>query len=253
MKLGKRAPRLDRRTLKFSNYRLAKAEAPYVPPTSADWLGDIPTWGMCLNDSLGDCVCAAMAHIVQQLTFYAAEKLGSGEMIVPTDEDVLKSYQDISGYVVDDPSTDNGCDMLTALNYWRQTGIGGHKILAFVSVDPTNAVKWQEAVALFGNIFTGLALPTTAQSQGIWAVPDGGAVGDGSPGSWGGHCVPDMRYDADNLACVTWGAPLQMTQGFFNTYCDECYAVLDPEWVNAAGMAPSGFNLDQLKADLASL
>ena len=44
--------------------------------------------------------------------------------------------------------------------------------------------------------------------------------------------------DADDLA-------------FFNTYCDEAYAVISPDFLDSRSQAPSGFDLDPLKSDLA--
>jgi hypothetical protein len=174
-------------------------------------------------------------------------------MITPTDSQVLKAYEDVGGYVPGDPSTDNGCFILDALNYWRKTGLGGHKIMAYVSVDPTNLDEVRDAIWLFGNLFIGVELPLSAQSQSAWTVADGGPFGDGSPGSWGGHAIPCVAYSDKSLTCVTWGQTLKMSYNFFRDYCDEAYAVLGPEWIGSGQISPGGFNLDQLQADLASL
>lgn len=248
--LGKNAPRLDKRTLQFSDYRKTAAPA---PPTFASWVTDVPRWPMNLNDRLGSCVVGGMANAVHQWTFYVKEKLGYGTVIVPSDKDVLTAYEAIGGYVPGDPSTDNGCDMLTALKYWRNTGIAGHKIHAFVSVDPKNPAEWEDAIWLFGNLFTGLALPISAQSQDAWTVPNGGAFGDGSPGSWGGHGVICASYSDKTVTCVTWGQTLKMSRNFFRDYVDEAYAILSPDWFDVNQHAPSHFDFAQLHADLASL
>ena len=47
-----------------------------------------------------------------------------------------------------------------------------------------------------------------------------------------------------------------MTWGFWNTYCDEAYAIISPDFLEKkAGQltTPDGFNLQQLQADLADL
>jgi hypothetical protein len=44
-----------------------------------------------------------------------------------------------------------------------------------------------------------------------------------------------------------------MTWGFFRTYVDEAYAVLAPEWATDNALAPNGFSLTQLRADLAAV
>ena len=248
-KLGKNAPREDSRTLKFAKYRVGLA--PVVPVVGAEvsWITKVPPpWNMFLNDTLGDCVCAGMAHMVMQWSFYA------GKPFIPTNDDVLRVYEDVGGYKPGDPSTDNGCDMLTALQYWKDTGIAGHKIDAYMTVDWTSDLEIREAIRLFGSVFVGLALPNTAQGQDSWTVADGGIyTPNGEPGSWGGHCVPFMAASPETRTCVTWGATLKQSHNFDLDYVDEMYVVLSPDWIAANGVSASQFNLTQLQADLAAL
>src|SRR6185437_1570180 len=101
----------------------------------------------------------------------------------------------------------------------------------------------QLAIELFGGIDVGVALPITAQNQAIWDVAPNWAI-EAAPGSWGGHAVPVLDYDADGLLCVTWGAPKRMTWRFWSTYVDESYAVLSSAWMNAQnGKDPEGLDL----------
>lgn len=247
MKLGKQAPRLDPRTFKLSSY-LKKKLPP--PPATESWIRKVPYWPMFLNDQLGDCVIAAMGHMIQQWTYYASQ---GKNMVVLSDAQILQGYRDVGGYVPGDPSTDNGCVMLDALKYWRRHGLASHKILAFVSVDPLNIVEVQQAVYLFGNLYAGMALPLAAQEPvdpSKWTVPTYGPYNDGSPGSWGGHCIPVMASSAFMHPLVTWGQVWTMTRNFRTAYCDELYAVLSTEWIEANGLSPSNFNLAQLQADL---
>lgn len=238
-KLGKRAPLLDGRTLKLEKY--VSALSP--PPPSAFYQGKVSSWPMYLNDQLGDCVIAAAGHMIEQWTEYA----GAGYL--PTDDQMLTAYEQIGGYVAGDPSTDNGCSMLTALNTWRQTGIAGHKIIAYVSLRVGNLEELRQAVVLFGNAFVGIQLPLTAQNQSQWEVVS--ATGDGAPGSWGGHCVPIVGYDPNLNSCVSWGSLLNMTKAFYEAYSDEAYAVLSQGWIENNSKSPSGFDVAQLQAALA--
>ena len=48
-------------------------------------------------------------------------------------------------------------------------------------------------------------------------------------------------------------AHMKMTWNFWNIYCDEAYAVLSPDWIGQAKLAPSGFDLAALEADLAAV
>jgi len=65
MKLGRKAIKTDTRTLAFGDY-LTPALPP--PPPAADWTKGITSWGMMLNDSLGDCTIAGCGHALQVWT-----------------------------------------------------------------------------------------------------------------------------------------------------------------------------------------
>lgn len=251
-KLGKRAPRLDRRTFKLAKYLPAIVPP---PPVAVGYMRQVMDWGMMLNDELGDCVPAAAGHMVQQWTAYA------GVERVLSDKAILRAYEDVGGYVEGDPSTDNGTDMLSFLKYWRSPGMpNAHRIVAFVSVDTTRPDEVRQAIHLFGNCFLGIQLPVSVQGEDVWSVPHSGPFGDASPGSWGGHCVPLMAYRQDRVnpnrgtyTAVSWGAPLTVTPAFLRIYADEAYAVLSQDWIERSGMAPSMFDLAALRADLATL
>jgi hypothetical protein len=200
---------------------------------------------MMLNDNLGDCTIAAAGHMIEQWT-----KIASGSALIPTDAQILKAYEDVGGYVPGDPSTDNGCVMLNVLNYWRNSGIGGHHITAYVQINQSNPQEVKEALYLFGNVYTGIALPLSAQGADEWEVEPGP---NDVPGSWGGHCIPALTFDAKVRMVVTWGELLPMTPEFWADYVDEAYAVLSLEWIAKNGLSPSHFNLGQLMADLSSV
>ena len=248
--LGKRAPKLDKRTFKIADFL-----PPVIPPPPAfsNWLTAVPYFPMYLNDIEGICVGATGGHQVNQWTRYAG-----GKEIFPTDQDIQLAYEVVGGY---DPSqtqpdgfnpTDNGMNILDFLNYFRQKGIAGHKIFAFATVDVARKDQVCQSINWFGNLFIGVNLPISAQNQdSLWAVPPGGPFGDASPGSWGGHAVPVCEYSPSTLTVVTWGQTIQMTWEFFKTYCDEAYVCLSSQdWLQINGVSPSNFNLKQLQANL---
>lgn len=245
MKLGKKAPRHDSRTLMLASYLTNEL----VPPASVDWSNSLVKIGMMLNDRVGDCTCAAAGHLRQTWT------ANNGHQKTTTDRAILKAYEAVGGYVSGDPSTDNGCVELDVLNYWRKVGIGGDKIFAYVSLDIRSKKHVELAIALFGGITIGLGLPLSAQKQrDLWWVttpPGGTPTPDEAVGSWGGHEVAVIGYDAEGLTFVTWGKVMRMTWAFFFVYCDEGYGVLSQDWATGAKTAPSGFTFDQLKTDLA--
>ena len=165
---------------------------------------------------------------------------------------MLGAYSAITGFNPDDPSTDQGTDMLTACGYWKSTGLAGIKVDAYATLDISNTVHFEEAIAVYGGAYVGLSMPLSAQNQigGVWDVTTGP---DAQAGSWGGHCVPLTGYDSEHVWCVTWGAIQTVTWRFLETYCDEAYALLSHEWLTASGESPSRLSWGKLQADLANL
>jgi len=244
MKLGRKAIKTDTRTLALGKY-LTKTLPP--PPPTADWTKGITSWGMMLNDTLGDCTIAGVGHAIQVWTANT-----SGMVTVP-DPTIESYYEQWDGYVPGNPNTDNGGIELDVLNDWQksQTGFAGNALLAFADPKPANMVEIQQSIALFGGVYIGLSLPLTAQTQEVWdVVPKGGA--NAKPGSWGGHCVFVPKYDQHGFTCITWGQLKVMTLAFWKKYTDEAHTLLSPAWISAKG-SPSGFNQAQLQADLSAI
>jgi hypothetical protein len=252
-KLGRLPAKFDSRTLKFERY---VTTALPTPPAHLNWTspkGNKMSWPMMVNNAIGDCTIAAAGHMVE---LWTRDETGVATII--PDAQIVSAYSAISGYDPVTGANDDGCALLDVMNYWQSTGIGGHKITGYMSVTPTNQIAIEQAMWLFGAVDLGINLPITAQNQtgaGLkWAVPPGGAVGDGAPGSWGGHSIPIVSYDQTGLLVVTWGALQFVTWPFLFTYCDEAYACLSQQdWLARGGNAPNGFNLAQLQADLAAL
>ncbi|WP_263356910.1 hypothetical protein [Acidicapsa ligni] len=240
MKLGRKSIRTDSRTLQLGKYIGAGLPA---APAAADWTKGIQKWGMMLNDKLGDCTIASVAHAVQVWSANTA-----GEITVP-DAQVLEYFEQWDGYKPSDPSTDAGGVELNVLTRWRKGAFDTHKLIAFADVAITNLEEVRQAIHLFGGVYIGVGLPITAQTQDVWdVVKDGGA--HAKAGSWGGHAVFVPKYDAHGFTCITWGATKTMTNAFWEKYVDEAHALLSHDWLARKG-APSGFKLDELKADLA--
>jgi hypothetical protein len=248
-RLGKLPAKQDPRTLELAHYIDRATFAGAALPTKVLDTPNVASWPMFENDQLGDCVEAAMGHVAELLS-----KMGQGTEVTITDNDVIKVYEDVAGYRPGDPSTDRGTVMLDALNYWRKTGIAGHKILGFAAFNPKSYTEWKAAIALFGVAFVGVALPLSAQAQTgpgkEWKVTT--TTGGGAPGSWGGHGIPFFDYSRYEVDCITWGFRQRASWPWVGTYCDEAYVCWDAAWVNAVSKkAPSGLDVVHLQSALA--
>jgi hypothetical protein len=244
-KLGRKAVKTDSRTLQLAKYTTA---LPPAPPAQ-DWTNGITSWGMMLNDTLGDCTIAGVGHAVQ---VWSANT--TAEVTVP-DSQILHYYEKWDGYNPKIPSSDRGGIELDVLNHWQKSSFDKHKLLAFADPAYANLGEVKQAIDLFGGVYIGLSLPLSAQDQTsagkVWNVvtPSGPNT---APGSWGGHCVFVPKYDQTSFTCITWGALQTMTLAFWNAYVDEAHALLSPDWLAGKG-APVGLDLAQLKADLAQI
>ena len=241
-RLGRKAIKTDSRTLRLAKYFTAALPPP--PPT-ADWTTGITGWGMMLNDQLGDCTIAGVAHAVQVWSG------NTGSTVTVADSVVESYYENWDGYVPGNASSDAGGIELDVLNKWQKQGFSGHALMAFADPMPANLDEIRQSIALFGGVYIGLALPLTAQNQDVWdVVPDGGD--NAAKGSWGGHCVFVPKYDENGFTCITWGQLQTMTLAFWNEYCDEAHTLLGQDWLGAKG-SPPGFNEAQLQTDLQAI
>jgi hypothetical protein len=101
---------------------------------------------------------------------------------------------------------------------------------------------------MFGGAMLGLRLMTYLQgNRTLWDVEAGTTV-------WGDHAVWALDYDAQGIWFVTWGGIVKMTWAFFLKFVFQVEAAVSRDWITpGSGMAPSGFNLAQLDADISAL
>ncbi len=259
LKLGLKPKRIDPlgRTLRLASYLPADLSVLLADmPDDVDWespMGPLQMWG---NDRYGCCVFAMFANLLQCWDALA------GRPFALTTDDVLTAYSACAGF---DPSrtdkqgynpTDNGVDMLTAMKFFVNTGIGGKKAGAFVAVDPRNLLEVRAAIRIFGGIGAGVQLAASDSSQfnggETWTIPTDNTQGDPTNGSWGGHGVMVGRHTAATglFYPVTWAKDQPASNGWFQTRCDEAYALASPEQLNGQGASPLNIDYGQLLADL---
>jgi len=237
-KLGRLPADPTKPKLKLSSF--LTGAAPLAYPENRDWLSQVSSWPMYLNDRLGSCTCATIGHLIQIFNRY-----GQKQDVRVSDDDVLTAYSAVSGYDPVSGDNDNGAVVQDVLNYWRKEGVGGHKILAFAQVDFRNPDELRQALNIFGNIYLGIDFPNSAMLQfyrgEAWdVVPDSYSVG--------GHAINAGYYDVSDgmWKIVSWGEVVPMTQAFFDRYTDEAWVVISQEWLDANGRNPEGIDMQTL-------
>jgi hypothetical protein len=247
---GRQIPRVVGPHLKLRNY--LRASGLPTPPATLDLSGPATAClrEVDLNDQLGDCVIAAKAHVDGVWTGNA------GALFNASSAQVLAQYEAIGGYKPGDPSTDQGCDMQTALNWWVQNAApDGSKLAAWLAVDATNVQELKTALFLFENLYFGMALPDAwispfPSADGfVWDVSAAG------PDANNGHCVMGYGYDATSVLIDSWALFGHLTFAAIADYCvaksgGELYVLLSTDMlVKGQQLAPNGLSWSQLAGD----
>ena len=228
---------------------------PVAPPASKNWTAEMPAQlGMMLNNTLGDCTCAAFYHALQ---VWSANT--SGTMQTQPDPDVEKLYILACGYnprVSGEGPGGNEQHVLTYLmNKGAPTGPAGatvNKIAAFVEVDPRNVDDVKQTIVDCGVAYIGLNVPQFLMPPGA-APPQVWDVQSTDTKIIGGHAVVLAGYDSTGARLISWGSYYTMTWRFFAQYVDEVYAMADPSWISAKGTSPGGLSLAELEVQMKGL
>jgi hypothetical protein len=234
---------------------LLAGQPPPAPPPAVDWTTGMPAnLGMMLNDTLGDCTCAAVYHAMQVWSFNTQKR-----MVTWPDSDVKKLYIQACGYNPRVPGEGPGGNEQTVLTYLLNTGAPAgptgtvhHKIAAFVEVDPRNTDDVKNTINECGLAYIGFNVPQSLQPPN--APPP--AVWDYVPSQSniiGGHAVILAGYDANGARVISWGQYYTMTWAFFAQFVDEVYAIADGGWVRQTGKTPGGLTMSQLEAAMQAL
>lgn len=243
-KLGWKPGPEDPRTLKLARYAV---DLP-TPPDTVDYMSRITRWPVLGNDRFGDCVFVTTGHMMKAWTTYAG-----GPVFTPTTTQILAAYSAVTGFNPRTGAGDNGTVSLDALNFWRKRGIAGRKIAAFVRLDHRNLTEVKTALHLFSGVFLAAQLPISASTQFDQRKPWTVVRAGGAKGSWGGHAFRLGAYNADWFGGSTWGRVQWFSPEWWIKYGAEAWAVLSTDQLDGGGLSDEGFNLDQLREDLANI
>jgi hypothetical protein len=209
------------------------------PPVQVDWTNGQRSWGMMLNDKLGDCTAAGVGHAFQVWTKNTRKEW------TPTDAQVQSFYSSTTGYDPSNPSTDQGGDEPTVLKWLKEHEYFGWTVDAWGSMsDIHDHTKVKQLIDAFGGLYIGFQVP-----QGIPEAP--GSLWDMPAGEQieGGHCVFVPGYLLNgNYIVITWGEIVYMTPDFWDAYNEEAHAILAAAWLKA-GKCPAGLDVATLLAE----
>ena len=234
--LGGRQPRKPGGVrLHFSDFVDLKALAPSIP-TSADFFpkGGSAVSDILGNDTEGDCIYAGGYHIV------AVETGNAGTPFHASLVQVNHDYSAVTGFKPGDPSTDNGGQMIDALNFWKKTGFAnGTKLSGWMSVNPKDPVALRAACFLGENLYLGGGLPDAYVNP--FPSGNGFVWGPGTPNPDNGHCIMSAKFDPTGIGIDTWGMTGTLTYDAVAEVFDEVYVLITPDQL-AKGQtkAPNG-------------
>jgi hypothetical protein len=247
-RMGRKRPIAKGPRLSLKNYFLNVPASPAscdYTPKAAPALAEVYK-----NDKIGDCVIAGGYHVVGLATGNA-----NGSPFIASDAEILADYEVIGGYNPNDPSTDQGCNEVTALNYWTEKGFAdGSKLYAWLELDPSNQAECQAALYLFENLFFGMELP----DEWLATFPTKGTLWDvaGPPNPNNGHCVIGGAYNPGGVAICSWGVVLTLSWAALHKYCAQSaggalYVLVSSDQIaKAQTRAPNGLDWAALALDL---
>jgi hypothetical protein len=234
---------------------LLAGKAPPLPPAAKDWTVGMPAnLGMMLNDTLGDCTCAAFYHAIQVWSFNT-----TGKVVTQPDPDVEKLYIDACGYKPKEGGEGPGGNEQSVLTYILKTGAPTgptgaerQKIAAFVEVDPRQVDDVKRTINDCGLAYIGFNVPESIDPSKI--EPPAVWVYDPKKAKpVGGHAVVLAGYTAEGARVISWGMYYTMTWEFFAHFVDEVYAIADSGWFTAKGTSPGGLTPAELEAQMKAL
>ena len=229
MRLGRLPKKTTLKALQFSDFfkfvTLPKKTGYWTRKTALP----LRTFG---NNRYGDCTRAKQAYAAMRM-----ERIEQKKLIEITDEEVIRVYVDMSNRLYG--GGDNGAYEDDALNEWRNPertfrDTQGHPLTidAYLRLNASNHQELRAGLALSGakGIAICINLPNIFQNMDRWHVDEGvSLIGDRMPGSWGGHSMWAIDYDADDLIVDdTWGhGPRRISWPAVAAYVDEAHLVID--------------------------
>ena len=216
-----------------------------APPASFGHYANLPELGMLGNDRLSDCVVAMAAH---RLMYWNA---AAGRRVEFSEENVIRTYREVSGYNPMIPFSDRGVDMSTFPDYWQRTGVldaagERHRIDLWVTLELGNWDNFVLACWLFDGCDMGVGLPQDAEAMFSaghpWWGPSHGDQGDG-------HGVAAYGVNSKgSLVIATWGALQAVDRAWWEKYTVWLDCPVSIDALGAKEISPEGYDRAALLA-----
>ena len=181
------------------------------------------------NDKYGNCTCCAALKIQAILDCSASHPEG-GTFRLPTLDDALWLYSQVSDFNPATGTPDNGADLQTVLAFWQHSGLykDGHgKIKEYAAVNGANKAEVIDALDANGVIYAGCDLPPAWEkitgTGFTWPM-------DGPPDPNAGHCTFFYGHNETGVFDGTWGMegtiPWDAVAYYFSGASGELYTVV---------------------------
>jgi len=255
LKLGKKPHVEDSRDLMLGRF-LDLSRLP-VPPETFTYAGVIEDgeWGMLLNDRLDSCAPAGAIHSQLGLS-----RIGDHN---PDFNDACceLAYEEMGGYVIGDPATDQGCDLRDVAKVWQKVGLADasghrHRCGFYLWLEPGNLVELKIATYLFKTGCLGFRLTQNAQ-EAYWAAEGAGTkpVWNFDPASpeVGGHAVPE--FGPVEEGCwdgVSWGSGVDIADAYIENQMDSGFVVITHADLDVTGQV-EGFDSEAVQGHVKAL
>lgn len=219
-KLGAVPSRTDVRTVSYQaiHKAMAAADPLRVPPLFHDTRPHNERWKILGNDRYGCCTFAGIARIMINNAHRR------GQSINITDQDVINAYLDHTN------GQDIGAMPINALTYMRNTGINGHKVVAFARVSDRDLYERQSALMTFGSLYVAAALPVRLDEDRDlrWELtPREKRTSQDEPRSLGGHAYPIFGYQRGEEFSVPWNQEVVEEADWTDYYREENWVFID--------------------------
>jgi len=251
--MGRKAPRPGSKRPRLANFTTVSLPAAGL---DIDWILGRTDWGMMGNDRRSNCTAVALAHQLMAWAEaidgqpYDVQEAAATDLYTAATAKEGHQYDPVTG------KNDDGAYMADVLAVAQQSGLEGHKIDGWLSIEPGHLDESRFGLETFGGLLCGMALPAHAKEQfeahQPWSVVSPWSAA-GRAGSWGEHEVVILKASPEELFCVTWGGVQPMTNQFFCTYADDVLVAVYSQFLHRHCLAAPHIAKQELYKELADV